>query len=134
MLLVTRPRLTFVHRDLFSSQQRCNLSRAAMAAASIAASRNAASIGCVILNDAPAALMTAFTLPVLQSIVACLQEGRGHLRLQGKTHVQGGCMVLEPLSNLLQFSTPARELELACFDHIRSLLEDEMGNKVPYFF
>ena len=81
MLLVTRPRLTFVHRDLFlSSQVCCNLSRAAMATASIAASRNAASIGCVILNDAPAALMDAFTLPVLQSIVACLQEGRGHLR------------------------------------------------------
>ena len=105
-----------------------------MAAASIAASRNAASIGCVILNDAPAALMTAFTLPVLQSIVACLQEGRGHLRLQGKTHVQGGCMVLEPLSNLLQFSTPARELELACFAHCRSLLEDVMGNKVCLIF
>ena len=36
-----------------------------MAAASIAASLNAASIGCIILDNAPAALMDAFTLPVL---------------------------------------------------------------------
>ena len=60
--------------------------------------------------------------------------GRGHLRLQGLTHVQGGCMVLEPFADVLQFSPPVRHLEQLCFEHARGLLEDTMGNKVCFIF
>ena len=42
-------------------------------------------------------------------------------------------MVLEPFANVLHFSEPMRNLERACFEHCRHLLEDVVGNKVGLF-
>ena len=80
---------------LFDSQQTCSLQKSVMLAASRATRRAADLNGCVVLDDAPAAIMRAFSVQAMQNLVECLQGGRGHLRLQGLTHVQGGCMVLE---------------------------------------
>ena len=120
---------------LFDSQQTCSLQKSVMLAASRATRRAADLNGCVVLDDAPAAIMRAFSVQAMQNLVECLQGGRGHLRLQGLTHVQGGCMVLEPFADLLQFSPPVRHLEQLCFEHARGLLEDThtMGNKVVFF-
>ena len=92
---------------------------------SLPQSRRAADLnGCVVLDDAPRAFIEAFSGLLVQDLVECLKGGRGHLRLQGLTHVQGGCMVLEPFDDLLQFSPPVRHLEQLCFEHARGLLED----------
>ena len=89
-----------------------------------------ATIGCFMLDDAPESVMRHYNLVAMESLQECLQGGRGHLRLQGLTHVQGGCMVLEPFANVLHFSEPLRNLERSCFEHCRKLLEDVTGNKV----
>jgi hypothetical protein len=55
--------------------------------------------------------MQFFDLLAVQDLVSCLQEGRSHLRLQGLSHVQGGCMVVEPVCNVLQFSMQLQQLQ-----------------------
>jgi hypothetical protein len=118
------------HRTLFDSQQACPLSKERAQAAAMAAFGDAATIGCIILDDAPDRVMCQYNLLAMESLLECLQGGRGHLRLQGLTHVQGGCMVLEPFANVLHFSEPLRNLERSCFEHCRHLLEDVMGNSM----
>ena len=55
--------------------------------------------------------MQFFDLLAVQDLVSCLQEGRSHLRLQGLSHVKGGCMVVEPFCNVLQFSMQLQQLQ-----------------------
>ena len=74
--------------------------------------------------------MQFFDLLAVQDLVSCLQEGRSHLRLQGLSHVQGGCMVVEPFCNVLQFSMQLQQLQNACFEHVKHILETIMKNKV----
>jgi hypothetical protein len=111
---------------LFESQRECKPIVAPAAAVT--------TIGCVMLEDAPDSVMRHFDVLAMKSLLVCLQGGRGHLRLQGLTHVQGGCMVLEPFENVLHFSEPLRSLERACFEHCRHLLEDITSNKVRLMF
>ncbi len=91
-------------------------------------------IGCVVLDDAPDSVLRHFDIMAMESLLECLHGGRGHLRLQGLTHVQGGCMVLEPFANVLHFSEPLRSLERSCFEHCMHLLEDVTGIKVRIIF
>ncbi len=115
------------YKALFASQWgwRLNKEKAELAAV--------ATIGCIMLDDAPDSIMRHYDIVAMESLLECLRGGRGHLRLQGLTHVQGGCMVLEPFANVLHFSEPMRNLERACFEHCRHLLEDVVGNKVGLF-
>ena len=74
--------------------------------------------------------MQFFDLLAVQDLVSCLQEGRSHLRLQGLSHVQGGCMLVEPFCNVLQFSMQLQQLQNACFEHVKHTLKTIMKNKV----
>jgi hypothetical protein len=119
------------YKALFSSQKLCvKAGRPKKEKAELAA---VATVGCIMLDDAPDSIMRHYNIVAMESLLECLREGRGHLRLQGLTHVQGGCMVLEPFANVLHFSEPLRNLERACFEHCRHLLEDVVGNKVGPF-
>jgi hypothetical protein len=96
---------------LFSSQKLCvNAGRPKKEKAELAA---VATIGCIMLDDAPDSIMRHYNIVAMESLLECLREGRGHLRLQGLTHVQGGCMVLEPFANVLHFSEPLWRLREA---------------------
>jgi hypothetical protein len=88
---------------LFESQRACEQTVAPAAAVT--------TIGCVVLEDAPDSVMRHFDVLAMESLLECLQGGLGHLHLHGLTHVQGGCMVLEPFANVLHFSEPLRSLE-----------------------
>ena len=108
-------------KALFESQRACKPIKEKAQAAAVTA------VGCIMLDDAPDSVMRHFDVLAMDSLLECLQGGRGHLRLQGLTHVQGGCMVLEPFANVLHFSKPLRKLERSCFEHCRQLLEDVTG-------
>ena len=128
---VTRAHIPTEYKALFSSQKLCvKAGRPKKEKAELAA---VATVGCIMLDDAPDSIMRHYNIVAMESLLECLREGRGHLRLQGLTHVQGGFMVLEPFANVLQFSEPLRNLERACFEHCRHLLEDVVGNKVGPF-
>ena len=66
-------------KALFESQRECKPIVAPAAAVS--------TIGCVMLEDAPDSVMRHFDVLAMKSLLVCLQGGRGHLRLQGLTHV-----------------------------------------------